>query len=160
MIIFGIDPGTFITGYGIIRTKGNTINYEDSGVIKTVPSSSLPEKLESIYDGLCKKMKEFLPDCVCIEKAFYSKNVHTTLVLGHTRGVSILAARKSRAKIVEFTPREIKKAVVGNGNATKSQVEYMVKTILKLTDTNICSDIYDALAASICAFNNFNIGRF
>ena len=154
MIFFGIDPGTSITGYGIISSNGNTISYVNSGIIKTNPKMNLPEKLEKIYDGLSTKMKEYSPDCVSIEQAFYAKNVNTTLVLGHARGVAILAAVKNGATIVEFTPREIKKAVVGNGNAAKDQVEYMVKMILRLPDSNTNSDEYDALAASICAFNN------
>ncbi len=155
MIFFGIDPGTLVTGYGITSSKGNTLLYKDAGVIKTNPKSKLPEKLEKIYDSLYKKMKVYNPDCVCIEQAFYAKNVNTTLVLGHARGVAILAAKKSGAEIVEFTPREIKKALVGNGNAAKDQVEYMVKMLLRLPDEKISSDMYDALAASICAFNNF-----
>lgn len=159
MIFFGIDPGTAVTGYGIIRSIENRLKFEDAGVISTAPRSSLSEKLEQIYDALCVKMNEYCPDCVCVEQAFYAKNVHTTLVLGHARGVALLAAKKSGADVVEFTPKEIKKAVVGNGNATKAQVEYMVKMILRLPDEDSRSDMYDALAASICAFNNFPTGR-
>ncbi len=156
MIFFGIDPGTMVTGYGIIHTLNNTMKYRDAGVIKTKPKSSLSEKLECIYDGLFAKMQEHKPDCVSVEQAFYAKNVHTTLVLGHARGVALLAARKSGAEVVEFTPKEIKKAVVGNGNAAKTQVEYMVKTLLRLPEKEISSDMYDALAAAICAFNNIS----
>lgn len=160
MIFFGIDPGTAATGYGIIRVIDNTITFEDAGVIKTKAGSSVQEKLEYIYDQLGSKMKEHGPDCVCVEQAFYAKNVNTTLVLGQVRGVALLAAKKSGAEVVEFTPREIKKAVVGNGNATKDQVEYMVKTILRLPEKKMRSDMYDALAASICAFNNFSKIRY
>ena len=156
MIFFGVDPGIRITGYGIIRTIDNTMKYEDAGVIKPKPRSSIQEKLEYIYDGLSNKFEEYRPDCVCIEQAFYAKNVNTTLVLGQVRGVALLAAKKSGVEVVEFTPKEIKKAVVGNGNATKDQVEYMVKTLLRLPDKKIESDMYDALAASICAFNNYS----
>lgn len=155
MIFFGVDPGTQVTGYGIIRSQENTMHFEDAGIITTPQKSSLPEKLECIYDSLLLKMKEFSPECVSVEQAFYAKNVHTTLVLGHARGVALLAARKSGAEVVEFTPREIKKAVVGNGNAAKSQVAFMVKTILRLPDKDIKTDMYDALATAICAFNNY-----
>lgn len=154
MVYFGIDPGTSVTGYGIISTDDNTVSYADSGVIRTKPKMEISGKLEMIYDGLLEKMKVWIPDYVCIEQAFYAKNVNTTLVLGQARGVAILAARKSGAQVVEFTPREIKKAVVGNGNALKDQVEYMVKMILRLPDTKTEPDEFDALAASICAFNN------
>ncbi|MGD9202046.1 MAG: crossover junction endodeoxyribonuclease RuvC [Chitinispirillia bacterium] len=157
MIFFGIDPGSSVTGYGIICTTNNTIKFEDAGIIAADPRSKLAEKLEYIYDTLDKKMKEIRPDCVCIEQAFYAKNVHTTLVLGHARGVAMLAAQKSCAEIVEYSPREIKKAVVGNGNATKEQVIFMVRTILRIPDKKIHSDMYDALAASICAYNNFSL---
>lgn len=156
MIFFGVDPGTIITGYGIIRTIDNTMKFEDAGVIKLKPKSSIQEKLEYIFDELTDKFKEYKPDCVCVEQAFYAKNVNTTLVLGQVRGVALLAARKSGIDVVEFTPKEIKKAVVGNGNATKDQVEYMVKTLLRMPDKKIESDMYDALAAAICAFNNYS----
>ncbi len=155
MIFFGVDPGTQVTGYGIIRSQENTIHFEDAGIITTPKKSCLSEKLEYIYDGLLQKMKEFSPECVSVEQAFYAKNVNTTLVLGHARGVALLAAKKSGAEVVEFTPREIKKAVVGNGNADKSQVAFMVKTILRLPDKDIKTDMYDALATAICAFNNY-----
>lgn len=143
-----------ITGYGIIRTKNNTLTFVDAGIIKTKSKSGLPEKLECIYDNLSEKINEHKPDTVSIEQAFYAKNVHTTLVLGHARGVALLAAQKCNALVVEYSPKEIKKAVVGNGNAGKDQVEFMVKTILHLKDESFPSDMYDALAAAICAFNN------
>ena len=156
MIFFGVDPGSKITGYGIIHINDNTLKFEDAGVIKPKPRSSMPEKLEFIYEELCIKIKEHKPDCVCIEQAFYAKNVNTTLVLGQVRGAALLAATKSGAEVVEYTPKAIKKAVVGNGNATKDQVEFMVKTLLRLPDKKIESDMYDALAAAICAFNNYS----
>lgn len=159
MIFFGIDPGTAVTGYGIIRTKQNTLAYEDAGVIVTDTHASLSEKLEKIYDSLSAKLEEYEPDCVSIEQAFYAKNVHTTLVLGQARGVVMLAAQKACIPIVEFTPREIKKAVVGNGNASKSQVEFMVKTILRLPQKEIHADMYDALAAALCAYNHTSLNR-
>ena len=130
MIIFGIDPGTAVTGYGVIRTCNNSVSWIDSGVITTTPKSPLCDRLESIYDGLSLKMQTHLPDRVCIEETFYGKNVHTTLVLGHARGVAMLAARKSGSVVAEYSPREIKKAVTGNGNASKEQVAYMVKMLL------------------------------
>ena len=155
MIFFGVDPGTAVTGYGVIRTIDNTMKYEGGGVIKTVPRSSLSDKLVHIYDNLCSKMQEYKPDCVCIEQQFYAKNIHSTMVLGQVRGVALLAAKKSGAQVVEFSPREIKKAVAGNGNAAKSQVEYMVKILLRLPDQKMHADMYDALAACVCAFNNY-----
>lgn len=152
MIFFGVDPGTQITGYGIIHTDNNTMCFSDAGILRPPQKASLAEKLEFLYDGLYEKMLQHHPDCVCVEEAFYAKNVHTTLVLGHARGIALLVARKVGAQIAEFSPREIKKTVVGNGNAAKPQVEYMVRSMLRLPEKKISSDMYDALAGAICAF--------
>ncbi len=159
MIFLGIDPGTAITGYGIIETSGNAMRYRDAGIIKTTPKSSLPRRLLEIYEKLYEKMEQWRPDCVSVEEAFYGKNVRTTLVLGHARGVALLAAEQSHAQVMEFSPLAIKKSVVGTGGASKEQVAYMVKVLLNLPDRDISTDMYDALAASICAFNNFNSVR-
>ncbi|HLV32430.1 MAG TPA: crossover junction endodeoxyribonuclease RuvC [Chitinispirillaceae bacterium] len=152
MIFFGIDPGTAVTGYGVIKSVNNSVTWLDSGVINTRPDSPLAERLELIYSSLKKKMGEFSPDRVSIEEAFYGKNVHTTLVLGHARGVAMLAAAKSGAKVSEYSPREVKKAVSGNGNASKDQVKYMVKMILSVPETNMKTDAFDALGMALCDF--------
>lgn len=152
MIIFGIDPGTAITGYGVIKIVNNSVTWMDSGVIGTKPSMFLAERLEVIYDALYSKMKMLEPDRVCIEEAFYGKNVHTTLVLGHSRGVAMLAARKNGTVITEYSPREIKKAITGNGNATKEQVAYMVQMLVAPPEKHTQTDAYDALAVAICDF--------
>jgi crossover junction endodeoxyribonuclease RuvC len=155
MVIFGVDPGTNITGYGVINVNNNCVSWVDSGVIKTGKDSGLPEKLLAIYDGLIEKMRQYAPDRVCVEQAFYAKNVHTTLLLGHARGVAILAAKKVGAAVAEYSPREIKKSVVGNGNAAKEQVEYMIRALLAVPTRSVQSDAYDALAAALCDFQNF-----
>jgi crossover junction endodeoxyribonuclease RuvC len=155
MIIFGIDPGTAITGYGVIRITNNSVAWVDSGVIKTRKNGLLADKLMEIYDGLSEKIKEHAPARVCVEQAFYAKNVHTTLILGHARGVAILAAKKAGAEVAEYSPREIKKAVVGNGNADKNQVEYMIKALLAVPEQHAHADAYDALAAALCDFQNY-----
>jgi crossover junction endodeoxyribonuclease RuvC len=155
MIIFGIDPGTAITGYGVIRIVNNSVAWVDSGVIKTRQNGLLADKLLEIYDGLSEKLRQHAPARVCVEQAFYAKNVHTTLILGHARGVAILAAKKAGAEVAEYSPREIKKAVVGNGNAAKNQVEYMIKALLSVPAQYDHADAYDALAAALCDFQNF-----
>ena len=109
MIIFGIDPGTAVTGYGVIKTTNNSVSWVDSGVITTDTAEKLPVRLEMIYDRLFEKIRQHKPQRVCIEEAFYGKNVHTTLVLGHARGVAMLAAQKTGAQIVEYSPREVKR---------------------------------------------------
>ena len=150
MIIFGIDPGTAITGYGVISVKGNTMGWVDSGVIHTKATLPLDLRLETIFDGLVDMMHRHTPDRVCIEEAFYGKNVRTTLVLGHARGVAMLAARKSGATVAEYSPREIKKAVTGNGNAEKEQVAYMVRMLVAPPAQHDQTDAYDALAVALC----------
>jgi len=94
MIIFGIDPGTAVTGFGVINSVNNAVRWIDSGVITTTAAHPLSQRLEYIYDRLLGIMEEYRPDRVSIEEAFYGKNVHTTLVLGHARGVAMLAAQK------------------------------------------------------------------
>jgi crossover junction endodeoxyribonuclease RuvC len=155
MVFFGVDPGTNATGYGVIDVRENTVRWKDSGVVVPAARASLPEKLETIYDRLHAKMQEHGPACVCVEQAFYAKNVHTTLILGHARGVALLAARKCGATVVEFSPLEIKKAVVGNGHATKDQVLYMINALLSPTSGCERLDASDALAAALCAYYHY-----
>ena len=157
MIIMGIDPGTAVTGYGVISVSGNAVSWVDSGVIVTDTSEPLSRRLLTIYDGLSDKINEHSPGRVAVEEAFYGKNVHTTLVLGHARGVAMLAAAQRGCGVFEYSPREIKKAVTGNGNASKDQVEYMVKTLLRPGGGKMRQDAYDALAVAMCDF--YNMGR-
>ncbi|MBN2188202.1 MAG: crossover junction endodeoxyribonuclease RuvC [Chitinispirillaceae bacterium] len=152
MIILGIDPGTAITGYGVIEVKNNSVAWRDCGIIETEPRAPLPERLATIHSAIEQRLAKYNPERVAIEQAFYAKNVHTTLMLGHARGVLMLAAQKSGAHIAEYSPREIKKAVTGNGSAEKSQVEYMVRMLLSPPADAMPSDAYDALAAALCDF--------
>jgi len=154
MVILGIDPGTAVTGYGVIRAEGNAVSWVDCGVILTDTSKSLPERLLVIYNGISAKLDEHKPHRVSVEEAFYGKNVHTTLVLGHARGVAMLAAVQHGCEVAEYSPREIKKSVTGNGNAEKDQVEYMVKMLLKPPTGKMRQDAYDALAVAMCDFYN------
>jgi crossover junction endodeoxyribonuclease RuvC len=157
MIILGIDPGTAATGYGVIRIVNNSLSWVDSGVIVTDSSKSLHLRLLTIYEGISGKILEHRPQRVCIEEAFYGKNVHTTLVLGHARGVAMLAAVQAGCDVSEYTPRQVKKSVTGNGKAEKEQVEYMVKMILNPQCAQMRHDAYDALAIAMCDF--YNMGR-
>jgi crossover junction endodeoxyribonuclease RuvC len=159
MILFGIDPGSAVTGFGVIRVEGNCISWVDCGVIRADAKRPLPEKLVCMYEGLVDKMREHRPQRVCIEEAFYAKNVHTTLILGQARGVALLAAVQSGAAVAEYSPREIKKSVVGNGNAEKSQVEFMIKALLSLKGESYPADAYDALAAAVCDFRHCSFSR-
>lgn len=152
MLIFGVDPGSTITGYGVITTSGNTTRWVDSGVIKTPSSEDLAGKLTCIYNGLFDLMTRHKPDWVCVEEAFYAKNARTAPVLGHARGMALLAGRKTGAQVAEYSARTIKLAVVGKGSATKEQVSFMVKTLLSPPDGHHQVDACDAPAAALCGY--------
>lgn len=145
-----------MTGFGVVSARGNTLKWVDSGVIKPPKSGSLPEKLTYIHRELSSRIERHEPDLVCVEEAFYAKNVRTTLVLGHARGVALLAACQSGVGVAEFSPREIKKAVVGNGNASKDQIMYMVRMLLSPPDSGQQVDACDALAAALCGYYHRN----
>ena len=150
MIILGIDPGTTVTGYGIIKYKENTCKQIASGIIKLHSSKSIPHRLKIIYDELDKLIKTYTPDEFAIETAFYGKNVQSAMKIGYARGVSILAAVNNGIPTNEYSPREIKKSVVGRGAATKEQVNYMIKTLLNIKNDNMKNDESDALAIALC----------
>lgn len=150
MIIIGIDPGTNITGYGIIKYKKNTCSQIASGIIKLPSSNPIPQRLKIIYNELDKLIKTYKPDEFAIETAFYGKNVQSAMKIGYARGVSILAAVNNGIPTNEYSPREVKKSVVGKGAATKEQVNFMIKTLLNIKTDKMKSDETDALAIALC----------
>ena len=150
MRILGVDPGTLVTGYGVIDCTGKKSTIVDYGIIRTGAAVSMPLRLKMIHTGLMEVIEKTMPDEFAIESAFYSKNVQSTLKLGHARGVSILAAALREVPTSEYAPREVKQSVVGNGNAGKEQVAYMVRALLKLEDGEIPLDATDALAVALC----------
>ncbi len=150
MIILGIDPGTIKCGYGFISFDKNVIKRIDSGTFYLQTLKSMPEKLEKIYDELSILIKKHKADELSIETAFYGKNIQSALKIGLARGAAILSARHSKLNISEYSPREIKKAVTGNGAASKEQVLYMVQTLLNQKTTKFLPDESDALAIAIC----------
>jgi crossover junction endodeoxyribonuclease RuvC len=156
MIIFGIDPGTICTGYGIIKYNGNELAHVSSDIIKPAASKNLGEKLAIIYDELSRLIKIHSPDQISIETAFYGKNVQSAMKIGYVRGVALLAAAHNDIPASEYSPREIKKSVVGNGAASKEQVQYMIKKLLQIRKPKMKFDETDALAAAICHAFNMN----
>jgi crossover junction endodeoxyribonuclease RuvC len=150
MIILGIDPGTNVTGYGIIKYEKNVFSKIDSGIIKLPSTEPIPFRLKMIYQGICKVIKKYPPDELAIETAFYGKNVQSAMKIGYARGVAILAAVLNNIPTSEYSPREVKKAVVGRGAATKEQVSYMIKSLLSIDEEDMKIDESDALAISIC----------
>jgi crossover junction endodeoxyribonuclease RuvC len=153
MRILGVDPGTLFTGYAVLESNKGRLNILNYGVIKNSSQNSLPLRLKNIYDTLVDVIEEYLPDEFAIETAFYSKNVQSTLKIGHARGVSILAAVNKQIPTTEYSPREIKKSVTGIGSASKEQVRYMVCSILNAKLSSKSLDVSDAIAVALCHYN-------
>jgi len=157
MTIIGVDPGTIITGFGIIKFENNSLAYIHSGVIKTPKTKDVPPRLEMIYNELDRLIKLYMPDDFSIETTFYAKNIQSVMKIGYARGVSLLAAAHNKLNISEYSPREIKKSVVGNGGASKEQVQFMIKKLMNINQTMLKFDESDALAIAVChAFRSKN----
>jgi crossover junction endodeoxyribonuclease RuvC len=150
VIIFGIDPGTARTGYGCVETDGRRHRLVVFGSIAPPAHTTFPERLLYIHAGLAALLTEHRPDCVAIENVFHAKNVRSALKLGHARGIALLAASQAGTTIGEYSPAEIKRAVVGFGRAEKGQVGQMVKLLLGLDVVPAPHDAADALAVAIC----------
>ncbi len=153
MIILGVDPGTLFTGYAVISGIDEKLKLLCADVIKIPPKNKFPIRLKQIYDKLVDVIEFYKPDEFAIETAFYSKNVQSTLKLGHARGVSILAAVNKQIPTTEYSPREIKQSVSGQGGASKEQVRYMVCSLLKIKLESKQLDISDAIAVALCHHN-------
>jgi crossover junction endodeoxyribonuclease RuvC len=148
--IFGIDPGSVRTGYGCVETDGTRHRLISCGVLAAPAGSTLPDKLHVIHEGLGRLLRAAAPDCVAIENLFHAKNVKSALILGHARGVAVLAAVEAGLPLIEYTPAEIKLAVVGYGRAEKGQMQQMTKLLLGLSALPSPHDAADALAVAIC----------
>lgn len=147
-IILGIDPGSRITGYGIIKENKRQLQYIDSGCIRT-SAGELSQRLLQIFNGICQLMEEYSPDEVAIEQIFMHQNPNSALKLGHARGVAMVACASHRLNVSEYSAREVKQSLAGYGAAEKSQVKHMVVNLLMLTSSPQ-SDAADALAIAIC----------
>jgi crossover junction endodeoxyribonuclease RuvC len=152
---FGIDPGSERTGYGCVETAGSRHRVVLYGAITTPTGASFPEKLLVIHQRLAGLIAECQPHCVAVENLFYAVNARTALKLGHARGVAILAAVEAGLPVIEYTPAEIKRAVVGYGRAEKQQVQHMVKLLLGLAAPPSPHDAADALAVAICHVHSY-----
>jgi crossover junction endodeoxyribonuclease RuvC len=148
--VFGIDPGSERTGYGCVETDGRRHQLVMCGAISAVRSDAFPQRLARIHRELAALLLQCQPDCVAVESVFFSTNVRSALKLGHARGVAMLAAVEASCEVAEYTPTEVKRAVVGYGRAEKHQVQQMVKVILGLDRAPSPHDAADALAVAIC----------
>lgn len=149
MRTLGIDPGSRVTGYGVVEQAGSRIVRVDHGEIRIKNSESFTRCLSRIYDELTEVIDRTKPDAVALEDIFYGKNVKSLIKQGHVRGVALLAASRSGVPVHEYTPLEVKKAVVGYGQAEKHQVQMMIRAMLELPET-LPPDASDALAVAIC----------
>ena len=155
--ILGVDPGSRVTGLGIIEVINNReLKLCYYGCIRTDRKDKLPLRLRQIYHGLTELIEKYRPDHVALEDIFYSDNVKTAIVMGHARGVSLLAPVKLGIIPAEYSPREVKQSVVGRGNASKDQVHYMVKNLLNVTEDISPDDASDALAVALCHYHRLN----
>lgn len=154
MKVLGIDPGTAATGYGVVvEADGDAVTLVECGVIRTRSEDRLADRLLEISEGLTDVLGRHAPDVVAVESVFYGKNVKTTVMLGHTRGAILLTAAMHGVEVFGYSPAEIKNAMVGTGNATKEQVQFMVKKLLRLKEAPSPSDAADGVAVALCHLN-------
>ena len=158
MIVIGIDPGTAITGFGLIEeTDSGELKVIQYGVIQTSSKIDLSSRLLELHNQLKDLLLLYKPDTGAVEKLFFQKNVRTALAVGHARGVAMLAMAEIGLKVAEYTPLQIKQAVVGYGRAEKSQVQQMVRVILNLPEIPKPDDAADALAVAVCQIHSTKI---
>jgi crossover junction endodeoxyribonuclease RuvC len=155
--VFGIDPGCARTGYGCVQTDGTRHRLVVCGAIASPATHSFPQKLKTIHAELALLLAKHQPDCVAIENLFHALNARSALKLGHARGVAMLAAVEAGVPIVEYTPAEVKQAVVGYGRAAKTQVQSMIQLLLGLDAPPGSYDASDALAIAICHVHRMNV---
>ena len=150
MLVLGVDPGTAITGYGLVREEEGGLTLVDYGVITTPAGQPLPERLQTIYSGLADVARKHQPQQAAVEELFFSRNVRTALSVGHARGVALLALVDAGLAIHEYKPLEIKQAITGYGGADKQQVQEMVRLLLNLDHVPQPDDAADAVAVAVC----------
>lgn len=152
--VLGVDPGTAVTGYGVVARTGNgAVSLRECGVIRTRGRAPLADRLRDIHEGIMEVMDRHAPHCLAVEGAFYSKNVRTSMVLGHARGVVLLAGALRDLEVAEYSPAEVKNAVVGAGRAGKHQVAFMAQRLLRLSEPPRPADAADGVAVALCHCN-------
>jgi crossover junction endodeoxyribonuclease RuvC len=154
MIIIGIDPGTIVTGYGIIKVEGTHYVPIDFGCIRPPAKLKLSDRYLIIFDGLMDLLKTYQPNVAVVETQYVKKNIQSAIKLGMARGIAILAAKKHQIDVFQYEPTKAKKALVGNGSASKFQVQWMVRQRLNLPAKDIPEDASDALSLAICHAQN------
>ena len=159
MIILGIDPGIAILGYGVIESDNYDMKFIDYGTITTPATMDTPQRLLTIYNSVEEMILKYSPDAIAYEELFFNQNAKTALIVGHARGAAVVAGAKQGIDLYEYTPLQLKQAVVGYGRADKHQVQSMVKLLLHLKEIPKPDDAADALAVAICHSNSGRYGR-
>lgn len=150
VVVLGVDPGTIVTGYGVVALEGGALKALHWGSVRTSSKVPLAERLGLIHAGIAQQIETHRPDVFAIENVFQSKNVRSALTLGHARGVAMLAAAQAGLPVFEYAPREVKQSVVGIGSASKEQVGAMIGRLLGVPDDERREDESDALAVAVC----------
>ena len=157
MRVIGIDPGLIQTGFGIINVKDDSVTLVDYGIIKPEKKEHLSKRLLTIFNDICHIILDYNPHVFAIEEVFYGKNVKSTMRLGQARGAAMVAAASKGLPIYEYSARKVKQSVTGNGNAHKSQIQFMVKAKLNMDHSPEPMDAADALAIALCHDHQFRI---
>ncbi len=159
MLVLGVDPGIAATGYGLVRQIGNHLESVAYGIIPTPPDPPVADRLLVIFRQLSRLCREHNPDVVAVEELFFNRNARTAMTVGQARGVAILAAAEAGLPVAEYTPLQVKQAVVGYGRAEKHQVQEMVRVLLALKERPRPDDAADALAVAICHAHSHRVRR-
>ncbi len=157
MRILGIDPGIALTGFGIVEKEGVKVRAGSYGHISTESGTPVPDRLKILYDDMANIVREYRPDVMAVEELFFNKNAKTAIIAAQARGVIILSAVNNGVEVAEYTPLQVKQAVIGYGRASKQQVQFMVKELLRLREIPKPDDTADALAIAICHANSMDI---
>jgi crossover junction endodeoxyribonuclease RuvC len=150
MVILGVDPGSVRTGYGVIEVRHREYRLIEAGVVRVPPKAELSERLSAIHRGVSAIITRVVPDLLAVEDVFHAVNARTALILGHVRGVVLLAGAQAGLAVMAYAPATVKNEVTGNGRADKAQVAFMVNRLLKLPVTRKAGDATDALAVALC----------
>ena len=153
-IILGVAPGTASTGFGVISVQGNRLRAVEYGVVETPAGMPLEKRLEIIFAGVADVLRKHRPDATAVESLFFNTNVRSALAVGHARGVTLLACSQAGCQVFEYTPLQVKQAVVGYGKAGKEQVMEMVRALLALSEVPRPDHAADALGVAICHANS------
>jgi crossover junction endodeoxyribonuclease RuvC len=150
VLVLGVDPGTAITGFSLVRELDDRLELLECGAVTTPSDQKLPVRLRAIYQGLAKLIGEYHPDAGAVEELFFSRNVRTALAVGQARGVALLALADAGVPVHEYKPLEVKRAVAGYGGADKKQVQEMVRLLFNLEQVPQPDDAADATAVAVC----------